>query len=186
MAQDPGKKLPRNLYETEQGTDVEIHYTKSTPALPVKPSEAESTSLYHESLKNIQQSHLHTNEHTARDYALSTLADSQSYDYIKHHLQDIAGMEVVKMEGIDFDDEILELLKVQAKHAKEQEEEAVKARAKIYLDRNDLLTEYEIRRRSTTGNLDGLSHLAHEKTEQSLSSRRLGWENERKMSRLSC
>ena len=174
----PWKEVTQESLRNRARTDVEIHYTESTPALPVKPSEAESTSLYHESLKNIQQSHPHTNEHTARDYALATLSDSQSYDYIKHHLQEIAGMEVVKMGGTDFDDETLELLKVQAKAAKAQEKEAVKERAKIYLDRNGLLTEYEIRRRSTAGNMDGLSHLAYEKLNKACQA--VGWAGERK------
>ena len=174
----PWKEVIQESLRNRARTDVEIHYTQSTPALPVKPSEAESTSLYHESLKSFQQSHPHVNEHTARDYALSTLADSQSYDYIKHHLQEIAGMEVVKTQGVDFDDETLEVLKGQAKAAKAQEKETVKERAKIYLDRSDLLTEYEIRRRSIAGNLDGSSHLAYEKLNRACQT--VGWNGKRK------
>ena len=72
----------------------------------------------------------------------------------------------------------MDLLKVQAKNAKTQEKEAVKERAKIYLDRNDILTEYEIRRRSIAGNMDGLSHLAYEKLNKACQA--VGWDGERK------
>ena len=174
----PWKEVIQESLRNRERVDVEIHYTESTPGLPVKPSEAESTSLYHESLKNFQQSHPHANKHTARDYALSTLADSQSYDYIKYHLQEIAGMEVVKMQGTDSDDETLELLKAWSKNVKVQEKEAIKERAKIYLDRNDILTEYEIRRRSIVGSLDSLSHLAYEKLNKTCQA--VGWNGKRK------
>ena len=176
----PWKEVIQESLRNRARADVEIHYTESTPALPVKPSEAESTSLYYESLKNFQQDHPHANEHTARDYALSTLADSQFYDYIKHHLQDIAGMEVVEKQGVDFDDEILEQLKEQAKNARAQEKESIKERAKLYLDRNEILTENEIRRRSIAGNLDGLAHLAYEQLNKACQS--VGWNGERKES----
>ena len=176
--QIPWKEVIQESLRNRVRTDVEIHYTDSPPALPVKPSEAESTSLYQESLKDVQQDYPHANEHIARDYALSTLSNSQSYDYIKHNLQEIAGMRVVQIQGTDFDDEILELLKDQAKGAKAQEQEAVKERAKIYLDRDGILTEYEIRRRSIAGNLDQLSHLAYENLNKACQA--VGWDGERK------
>ena len=176
--QIPWKEVIQESLRNRVRTDVEIHYTDSPPALPVKPSEAESTSLYQESLKDFQQFHPHASEHIARDYALSTLSNSQSYDYIKHNLQEIAGMRVVQIQGTDFDDEILEWLKDYAKGAKAQEQESVKEQAKIYLDRNSILTEYEIRRRSNAGNLDSLSHLAYEKLNKACQA--VGWDGERK------
>ena len=176
--QIPWKEVTQESLRNRERTDVEIHYTNSPPALPVKPSEAESTSLYQESLKDFQRIHPHANEHIVRDYALSTLSNSQSYDYIKHNLQEIAGMRVVQMQGMDFDDKILESLKVQAKDAEAKEKEAIKERAKIYLDRNDILTEYEIRRRSIAGSLDRLSHLAYKKLNKACQA--VGWHGERK------
>ena len=173
----PWKEVTQESLRNRERTDVEIHYTNSPPALPVKPSEAESTSLYQESLKDFQRIYRHANEHIARDYALSTLSNSQSYDYIKHNLQEIAGMKVVQIQGTDFDDEILESLKEQAKSAKAQEKETVKEQAKIYLDRDDILTEYEIRRRSIAGKLDGLAHLAYEKLNKACQA--VGWDGER-------
>lgn len=178
--QIPWKEVTQESLRNRERTDVEIHYTNSPPALPVKPSEAESTSLYQESLKDFQRLYPHANGHIAHDYALSTLSNSQSYDYIKHNLQEIAGMRVVQIQGTDFDNKILESLKRQAKGAKAQEKEAVKQRAKIYLDRNDLLTEYEIRRRSIAGNMDRLSHLAYEQLNKACQA--TGWNGERKES----
>lgn len=163
FGQRPWKEVIQESLRNRARTPVEIHYTQNTTALPVKPSEAFATSMFHEAMKDYKANHPGVSEHAARAYALSTLADAQSETYIIYHLQEIAGMTVKIVQGNDFDAEILQKLKRQAKQAIQHETDAVKARARIYLSRDDIWTEADIRRRSINANIDNIAHLAHEK-----------------------
>ena len=77
FGQRPWKEVVQESLRNRARTDVEIHYTDNATALPVKPSEAEATSLFHEAIKDYEINHPGVSEHAARDYAFSTLADAQ-------------------------------------------------------------------------------------------------------------
>ena len=88
-------------------------------------------------------------------------ADSQPVDYLRHHLERIAGMKIA-------DTESLQSLKEIATAAKTQEREEVQHRATVFFNRNEILAESEIRRRSVSGSLDGADT-------NTLIKRRRGW-----------
>ena len=171
------KEAVQEALRNRARTDVEIHYTDTPTPLPVKPSEAEGTSRYHHALKQFHDEHPHATDHAARDFALATLADSEPVDYLRHHLEQIAGMTVTETQSDNFDEIQIESLKTVAKLAKQQEREAVQSQAAIYLKRNDILTESEIRRRSVAASLDRLSHLAHERLNDY--AQLVGWDGKR-------
>ena len=76
-----------------------------------------------------------------------------------------------------FDEIQIESLKTVAKLAKQQEREAVQSQAAIYLKRNGILIESEIRCRSVAASLDRLSHLAHEQLNDY--AQLVGWDGKR-------
>ena len=171
------KEATQEALRNRARADVEIHYTDTPTPLPVKPSEAEGTSRYHHALKQFHDEHPHATDHAARDFALATLADSEPVDYLRHHLEQIAGMTVTETQSDNFDEIQIESLKTVAKLAKQQEREAVQSQGAIYLKRNDILTESEIRRRSIAARLDRLSHLAHERLNDY--AQLVGWDGRR-------
>lgn len=176
FGQRPWKEVIQESLRNRARTDVEIHYTDNAAALPVKPSEAEATSLFHEAMKDYETNHPGVSEHASRDYAFSTLADAQPEIYITYHLQEIAGMKVEKVQGNDYDADTLQDLKGQARAAKENEDAAVKERARIYLNRGEIWTDAEIRRRSINAGIDDIAHLAHEKLNKYCQA--VGWDGE--------
>ena len=171
------KEAVQEALRNRARTDVEIHYTDAPPPLPVKPSEAETTSRYHQVLKQFHEEQPHATDHAARDFALATLADSQPIDYLRYHLEQTAGIPLVQCQAPHVDDVEIETIKATATSAKAQEREAVKDRVAIYLSRDDILTESEIRRRSVSGNMDKLAHLAHERL--SAYCQLVGWDGNR-------
>ena len=179
FGQRPWREIVQESLRNRARADVEIHYSDTPVALPIKPSEAEATSLYHQSLKQFHDEHPHAIEHTARNFALDTLADSQPVDYLRHHLERIAGMKITEHKGVHADTESLQSLKEIATAAKTQEREEVQHRATVFFNRNEILVESEIRRRSVSGSLDRLSHLAHERLNAYV--QLVGWDGESEM-----
>ena len=163
FGQRPLKEVVQECLRNRSRADGEIHYTDTPASLPVKPSEAENTSKYHEALKGYQDLHPGVSEHAARDYALSTLADAQPEVYLKYHLQQMAGMKVKMVKGSEQDAGTISGLKETAKAATEAESEAVKQNARTFLSRNQIWTSDEIQRRSVNAEIDSTAHLAHEK-----------------------
>ena len=176
FGQRPWKEVVQECLRNRARTNVEIHYTDTPVALPIKPSEAEATSLFHETMKGYKASQPGVTEHAARDYALSTLADAQPEVYLEHHLQQIAGMHINTVQGKNCDTETLQALKQQMKQATQNEADAVKERARIYLNRNEIWTKDEIRRRSINAGIDSIAHLTYEKINGYCQA--VGWDGE--------
>lgn len=173
----PMKEVVQFNGRNRSRTGGAIFISSGQPALPVKPSEAEKTSLYHEALKEFSQRYPDETEIAAREYALSTLVNNQPEDYARYHLEEISGLRLEKEAGRNYADDELNALKETAKHAARVEKEAVQARAKIFLNRGSILTDYEIRRQLNAGQLDGVSALAHERLNDYC--QLVGWDGER-------
>ena len=158
---------------------IEWHFADYNFALPTRPRETESVSLYHEEIKQRENQYAHLSEDAvnkvARSLALSTLADHQLETFVHHHLGTVGNMQVVETQSLLPDESEVEWVTVQRREAIKQER-ALKCKLAIkILTNRDLLTRREIRVRSLNGDFTQIEQIAHEYANGL--ARAVGWED---------
>ena len=164
------------------GNNITIHYTDYRFKLPISPSQSEAVSLYHEEIKHKTADWAHLPEasvgNLARSHALSTLANWQFEEFIRHHLGDISNMSVVSTCSIPLSPDRIECVR-KAKKESIRRERKIKCRRAVELLREmEVLTESEIRKRGAKGLLTPMptEQLAHEFANGLLQA--VGWNGE--------
>ena len=171
------KEVAQEALRNRARGPVEVHYTNSPTSLPVKPSESESASHYHESLKQFQNQFPYSTERNARDFAFASLADAQPIAYLRYHLENLAGFTLIQTEASVATDQQVEAIKEVTHLAKEKERLAIQEQTANLLAENVILTEQEIRRASINTKIDKLTHLSHERLNAYC--QLVGWNGER-------
>ena len=145
---------------------VEIHYTDYNSALPLRPSETECVSLYHEIVKQLENQYAYLPENAvkkiARSLALTTLADHQPETFVNYHLGEVGNMQVIHVNALLPEDTAVEWV---TEHRREdiKKERASKCKlAAEYLNARNLCTRREIRVVSNRGGFTQTEQIAHE------------------------
>ena len=145
---------------------VSIHYTDYDFRLPIKPTENEAVSLYHEALKISENRRAHLSEagvkKIAHAEALSSLADTQIEAFIFHHLGVVGNMPVYQASALTPEPEHITLISESRKDLRRTEHKKKLAGAITILKSRDLLTASEIRVQSNKGEMSADLRLAHE------------------------
>ena len=180
-SRDPSMTVQESL-RNRYRNDITIHYTDYKFKLPISPLKSERVSLYHEKMKWQTANRTHVPKasvkNLARTHALSTLADWQFEEFIKHHLGKIANMPIVSKCPSPLSSDRIEYVK-KVKNESAQRERKVKCqRAVELLNRMEIFTESEIRTQSTQGSLTPMptEELAHEFANGLLQA--VGWNGE--------
>ena len=178
---DPSMTVQESL-RNRCRNDITIHYTDYKFKLPISPLKSERVSLYHEEMKRQTANRTHVPKasvkNLARTHALSTLADWQFEEFIKHHLGHIANMPIVSKCPSPLSSDRIEYVK-KVKNESAQRERETKCRWAIeLLKRMEIFTESEIRTQSTQGSLTPTptEELAHELANGLLQA--VGWNGE--------
>ena len=162
--------------------DITIHYTDYKFKLPISPLKSEIVSLYHEEIKGQTANRTHlpkaSVKNLAQTHALSTLADWQFEEFIKHHLGHIANIPIVSKCPRSLSSDEIECVRKVKKKSIQQEREVKCQRAVELLNRMEILTESEIRTQSIQGSLRPMptEELAHEFANGLLQA--VGWNGE--------
>ena len=159
---------------------ISIHYTDYNMSLPVKPTETESVSLYHESVKAaaLESAHLPSAgiRKIAYAQALNSLADSQFETFVEHHLGKIGNMPVYHASALPQETERIEAVSDRRSEIRREEKEQRIAKAIAFLKQLYLLTTSEIRKMSNNGRLSPDDRLAHETA--NAAAQVVGWNDE--------
>ena len=154
---------------------VDIHYTDYDLPLPVRPTENEKVSLYHEALNTHSQTSDAGVRKIAYSQALDTLADAQFESFIEYHLCTVGNMPVYHAPVLHGEQERLDALSTRRTELMRDERQERITRAVEILENNDLLTTSEIRKLSNQGILSPEERLAHETANDAAQS--VGWDN---------
>ena len=145
---------------------VELHYTDYNSALPMRPRETERVSLYHETVKQLENRYAHLSENAvkkvARSFALSTLADHQLGAFVNHHLGKVGNMQVADTYALLPEDTEVEWVTEHRRESIQTERESKCKLAVEYLTDRNIYTSREIRVESNRGRLRPREQLAHE------------------------
>ena len=145
---------------------IDLHYVDYQLSLPIKPTENEKVSLYHEKLKQELNIRAHLSEagvkKIAHAQALASLADTQFEAFITHHLQTLGNMPVYHASALDTETERIAALATRRSELRREEREKRITTATNLLQQRDLLTTSEIRVLSNQGKLSTDGRLAHE------------------------
>ncbi len=143
-----------------------LHYTEYKLSLPVKPTETETTNLYHEALKiaENERSHLPADsiKKIARAAALASLADHQLETFISHHLGTVGNMPVHQASALRPSENKIILISERRRTLIHTERKKKLATAIHLLKTRNLLTSSQIRVRSNKGKISPDEQLAHE------------------------
>ena len=143
-----------------------IHYAEYKLSLPVKPTENETVSLFHEALKIAKNKRLHLPEagikKIARAEALASLADHQIETFISHHLGTVGNMPVHQASALMPLEDKIAMISERRRILIRTEREKKLASAITLLKSRNLLTSSEIRVRSNTGEMSPDGRLAYE------------------------
>ena len=162
-----------------------FHYTDYDLSLPVRPSENEKVSIYHEALKQaaLQKTQLPTAgiRKTAYAQALASLADTQIEAFIEYHLQTVGNMPVFHASALACQPErITAIAKRRSEIRSEEREKRIKTAIGL-LKQRDILTTSDIRKRSNKGSLSTEMRLAHETANAVLQA--IGWDDKTDLAR---
>ena len=154
-----------------------FHYSDYDLPLPVRPTENEKVSLYHEALK---QASLKTQQTAgirkiAYAQALSTLADIQIENFIAYHLGVVGNMPVYQASAIESEPERIDAISACRAEIRRDEKEKRITLAIEFLKTLELLTTSEIRVMSNQGELSVDDRLAHETA--NAAAQAVGWDN---------
>ena len=156
-----------------------IHYAEYELKLPVKPTENETVSLYHEALKVAENNRLHLPESgikkIARAEALASLADHQIETFISHHLGTIGNMPVYEASALMPAEDKIVVISECRRALRRAEREKKLASAITMLKSRNLLTSSEIRVRSNKGEMSPDLRLAYEAANGYASA--VGWDD---------
>ena len=143
-----------------------IHYAEYELSLPLKPTEIEAVSLYHEALKIAENKRSHLPaaaiQKIARAEALASLADHQIETFISHHLGTVGNMPVHQASALTPSDDKIAIISQRRRILIHDEREKKLATAIILLKTRNLLTSPEIRVKMNQGKLSQHFGLAHE------------------------
>ena len=145
---------------------VSFHYTDYNLSLPVRPTENEIVSLYHEALKIAENKPSHLPEagikKVARAEALASLADHQIETFISHHLGTVGNMPVHQASALRPSEDKIAIISERRRSLIRAERQKKLANAIILLKNRNLLTSFEIRVRSNKGEMSPSQRLAYE------------------------
>ena len=158
---------------------VSLHYTDYTFRLPIKPSENEDVSVYHEALKAAENNRVHVPEagvkKIADAQALTSLANTQIEVLITHHLGTVGNMPVSYASALSIDVERIDLISSLRRDLLHTERDKKLSAAARILENLNLLTSREIRVKSNRGDLSPGLRLAHEAANGY--ARAVGWDD---------
>ena len=119
---------------------IDLHYVDYELSLPVRPTENEKVSLYHEQLKQELNIRAHLSEagvkKIAHAQALASLADSQIQTFISHHLETVGNMPVYHTSALDTEPERIAALATRRSELRRTERETRITTATLLLDNN--------------------------------------------------
>lgn len=142
------------------------HYAEYKLALPLKPTENETVSLYHEALKIAKHQRSHLPEagikKIARAQALASLADHQIENFISYHLSTVGNMPIHQASALTPSEDKIAIISEHRRILIHDEREKKLATAILLLKTRNLLTSSEIRVRSHKGEMSPDQRLAHE------------------------
>ena len=143
-----------------------FHHADYKLSLPVRPTENEKVSIYHEAVKAAasRNAHLPTASirKTAYAQALASLADTQPEVFIKYHLQTVGNMPVYHASALVCEPKRVARIASRRSDIRRAEREERITTAIELLKHRDLLSSSEIRVLSNKGSLSKEMRLAHE------------------------
>lgn len=158
---------------------VSYHYTDYEFSLPVKPSESENVSLYHEALKKEFLRTAHISKAGIRKIAyaqaLKSLADVQFEAFVAYHLGVVGNMQVHQASALQYEPDRIDAISTQRAEIRREEREKRIEGAIELLKEPYLLTTSEIRVLSNKGDLSPDARLAHETA--NATAQAVGWDN---------
>lgn len=145
---------------------VSFHYSDYNLSLPVRPTENETVSLYHEALKIAENKPSHLPEagikKIARAEALASLADHQIETFISHHFGTVGNMPVYQASALRPSEDKIAIISEHRRSLIRTERQKKLATAIALLKTRNLLTSSEIRVRSNKGEMSPSQRLAYE------------------------
>ncbi|MCY3743634.1 MAG: hypothetical protein OXH00_21685 [Candidatus Poribacteria bacterium] len=145
---------------------VSYHYTEYNLPLPIRPTENEEVSIYHEALKAAASPDAHLPDNSirkiARSQALASLADTQIETFISHHLGSVGNMPVYNTSALVCEPERIAVIASRRSETRRVEREKRITTAVELLNQRDILTTSGIRKLSNKGALSPEMRLAHE------------------------
>ena len=156
---------------------VSYHYTEYDLPLPVRPTENENVSIYHEAVKQTSRdepSETAGIRKIALAQALDSLADTQFETFIEHHLGVVGNMPVSHTSALVCDPERAAAIAKRRSQIRETERQKRIATAVDLLNQRDILLSSEIRKLSNNGTLSPDMRLAHETANAVLQA--VGWD----------
>ena len=161
------------------------HYAEYDLALPVRPTENEEVSLYHEALKTAaardEQQTTASIRKIAHAQALASLADTQIETFIEHHLQTIGNMPVYHASALAHEPERITVIAKRRSEIIRAENEKRITTAVDLLQQRDILTTSGIRKLSNKGALSPEMRLAHETA--NAAAQAVGWDEKTDLTR---
>ena len=159
---------------------ISYHYADYDLSLPVRPSENEKVSIYHEALKAaaLREAHLSAAgiRKIAHAQALTSLADTQIETFIEYHLGIVGNMPVHHASALESEpDRITSISTRRAEIRREERQKRITTAIEL-LNVPALLTTSEIRVLSNQGGLSPDERLAHETA--NAAAQAVGWDNE--------
>ena len=144
---------------------VSFHYTKYNLSLPVRPTENEEVSIYHEALKQDESQYAQlptaSIRKIARAQALESLADTQIEPYISHHLEKVGNMPVYYTSALACEPERVAVIAKRRSEIRQAERKNRITTAVELLNQRDILTSSGIRKLSNKGSLSTELQLAY-------------------------
>ena len=161
------------------------HYAEYALPLPVRPTENESVSIYHEALKTAaardEQQTTASIRKIAHAQALASLADTQIEAFLKHHLQTVGNMPVYHASALACEPERITVIAKRRSEIIRAENEKRITTAVDYLQQRDILTSSAIRKLSNKGTLSKEMRLAHETA--NAAAQAVGWDEKTELTR---
>ena len=143
-----------------------FHHADYNLPLPVRPTENEKVSIYHEAVKAAASRNAHLPAASIRKIAyaqaLASLADTQPEVFIKYHLQTVGNMAVHHASALVCEPERIAVIASRRNDIRRAEREERITTAIEVLKQRDLLRSWEIRVLSNKGSLSKEMRLAHE------------------------
>ena len=134
---------------------VWFHYADDNLSLPVRPTENEIVSLYHEFVKQAASESAHLSKAGIRKIAyakaLNSLSDAQIETFVEHHLGKIGNMSVYKASALPQETERIAAVSERRSEIRNQEKQKRITTAIELLREPYLLTSAEIRIMSNNG-----------------------------------
>ncbi len=153
-----------------RGFEASIHHTDFNFKLPVRPTENESVSLYHEEIKR-EALRLEENQaqfskagiqKIARASALTSFADTGFETFIEHHLSTVGNRPVIHETAVVLPDERIKEISKHRAELRKQELDDKTRRATTILEDYDIRMTREIRTQGMQNKLSAIERMAHE------------------------